>query len=85
MAYIPEASSEGALLSGMDPGHLPQIAALGSFHYKVEKQETSQGTASSMKQLDDTERIHEIAQMLSGSDVSEAAIANAKQLLKVKE
>ena len=64
--------------------HLPQIAALGSFHYKVEKQETSQGTVSSMKQLDDTERIHEIAQMLSGSDVSEAAIANAKQLLKMK-
>ena len=64
--------------------HLPQIAALGSFHYKVEKQETSQGTVSSMKQLDDTERIHEVAQMLSGSDVSEAAIANAKQLLKMK-
>lgn len=65
--------------------HLPQIAALGSFHYKVEKQETSQGTVSSMKQLDDTERVHEIAQMLSGSDVSEAAIANARQLLKVKK
>ena len=64
--------------------HLPQIAALGSFHYKVEKQETSQGTVSSMKQLDDTERVHEIAQMLSGSDVSEAAIANARQLLKKK-
>ena len=64
--------------------HLPQIAALGSFHYKVEKQETSLGTVSSMKQLDDTERVHEIAQMLSGSDVSEAAIANARQLLKMK-
>jgi DNA repair protein RecN (Recombination protein N) len=64
--------------------HLPQIAALGNFHYKVEKQETSQGTVSIMKQLDDTERVHEIAQMLSGSDVSEAAIANARQLLKVK-
>jgi DNA repair protein RecN (Recombination protein N) len=64
--------------------HLPQIAALGSFHYKVEKQETTQGTISSMKQLDDTERVHEIAQMLSGSDVSEAAIANARQLLKKK-
>ena len=64
--------------------HLPQIAALGSYHYKVEKQETAQGTVSSMKQLNDTERVHEIAQMLSGSDVSEAAIANAKQLLKVK-
>jgi len=64
--------------------HLPQIAALGSFHYKVEKQETSQGTVSSMKQLDDTERVYEIAQMLSGSNVSEAAIANARQLLKKK-
>ena len=64
--------------------HLPQIAALGSFHYKVEKQETSQGTVSSMKQLDDTERVNEIAQMLSGSNVSEAAIANARQLLKMK-
>ena len=64
--------------------HLPQIAALGGIHYKVEKEETPQGTVSSMKQLDETERVHEIAQMLSGSDVSEAAIANAKQLLKVK-
>lgn len=64
--------------------HLPQIAALGSFHYKVEKQETAQGTISSMKQLDDTERVNEIAQMLSGSNVSEAAIANARQLLKKK-
>lgn len=64
--------------------HLPQIAALGTTHYKVEKQETAQGTVSSMKQLNETERIHEIAQMLSGSDVSEAAIANAKQLLKTK-
>jgi DNA repair protein RecN (Recombination protein N) len=64
--------------------HLPQIAALGTTHYKVEKQETIFGTVSSMKQLTDDERIHEIAQMLSGSDVSEAAIANAKQLLKVK-
>lgn len=65
--------------------HLPQIAALGTSHYKVEKQETPQGTVSSMKQLSDEERISEIAQMLSGSDVSEAAIANAKQLLKVKK
>ena len=64
--------------------HLPQIAALGTAHYKVEKQETIFGTVSSMHQLTDNERILEIAQMLSGSDVSEAAIAYAKQLLKVK-
>ena len=64
--------------------HLPQIAALGTAHYKVSKQETPQGTVSQMEELNPAERITEIAQMLSGSDVSEAAIANAKQLLKVK-
>ena len=64
--------------------HLPQIAALGTTHYKVEKQETVFGTVSSMHQLSPDERIHEIAQMLSGSDVSAAAIANAKELLKTK-
>ena len=64
--------------------HLPQIAALGTTHYKVEKQETVFGTVSSMHQLTADERVHEIAQMLSGSDVSAAAIANAKELLKIK-
>ena len=63
--------------------HLPQIAALGSTHYKVEKKETAQGTISRMTQLSPEERIHEIAQMLSGSDISDAAIQNAKQLLRI--
>lgn len=62
--------------------HLPQIAALGSVHYKVEKSETASGTSSQMRQLNDDERVREIAQMLSGSDISEAAIQNAKELLK---
>lgn len=61
--------------------HLPQIAAAGSTHYKVAKQETEQGTVSTMKQLSDEQRITEIAQMLSGSDVSQAAVDNAKSLL----
>ncbi|SHL66145.1 DNA repair protein RecN (Recombination protein N) [Xylanibacter ruminicola] len=61
--------------------HLPQIAALGSVHYKVEKNETANGTTSKMRQLDTDERVREIAQMLSGSDISEAAIQNAKALL----
>ena len=61
--------------------HLPQIAALGSVHYKVEKNETASGTTSKMRQLDADERVREIAQMLSGSDVTEAAIQNAKALL----
>ena len=63
--------------------HLPQIAALGSTHYKVYKEETAQGTTTHMQLLTQDERVREIAQMLSGSDVSEAAIANAKQLLKL--
>ena len=62
--------------------HLPQIAAMGSHHYRVSKEETPQGTTSSMHLLNDDERVKEIAQMVSGSDVSEAAIANAKALLK---
>ncbi len=61
--------------------HLPQIAAAGSTHYKVVKQETEQGTVSTMTQLSDEQRITEIAQMLSGSDVSQAAVDNAKSLL----
>ena len=61
--------------------HLPQIAALGTTHYKVSKQEGPQGTTSQMQLLTAEERVSEIAQMLSGSDVSAAAIENAKQLL----
>lgn len=63
--------------------HLPQIAALGTTHYKVYKEDTTDGTISHMQMLTPDERIREIAQMLSGSDVSEAAINNAKQLLKI--
>lgn len=62
--------------------HLPQIAAKGTTHYKVFKEETESGTSSHMQILDKKERITEIAQMLSGSEVSNAAINNAKELLK---
>lgn len=63
--------------------HLPQIAAMGSHHYKVNKEETDEGTISRMTELSQQERVQEIAQMLSGSDVSEAALANAKELLRI--
>ena len=63
--------------------HLPQIAAMGSHHYKVSKEETDEGTISRMTELSQQERIQEIAKMLSGSDVSEAALANAKELLRI--
>ena len=63
--------------------HLPQIAAIGTSHYKVAKSETANGTTSTMKELTPDERVNEIAQMLSGSDVTAAAIQNAKELLKI--
>ena len=61
--------------------HLPQIAALGTVHYKVEKHDTKEGTVSLMRRLTDEERVAEIAQMLSGSNVTDAAVHNARELL----
>ncbi len=61
--------------------HLPQIAAMGSNHYKVYKEQGADNTKTHMEQLDNDKRIKEIAQMLSGSNVSDAAISNAKELL----
>ena len=61
--------------------HLPQIASIGSNHYKVLKEETGEGTTSTMTLLNMDERVEEIAKMLSGSNISQAAIDNAKMLL----
>lgn len=61
--------------------HLPQIAAMGSHHFKVMKEETQTGTISQMRELTPAQRVEEIAQMLSGSDISQAALANAKELI----
>lgn len=63
--------------------HLPQIAALGKNHYKVSKTETPNGTISNMTPLNEQQRIEEIAQMLSGSNITKAALANARELLNV--
>lgn len=63
--------------------HLPQIAAMGKNHYKVSKTETPNGTISNMTQLNEQQRIEEIAQMLSGSNITKAALANARELLNV--
>ena len=62
--------------------HLPQIAAMGATHYKVYKEDKGDTTVSTMTMLSTDERVTEIAQMLSGSDITEAAISNAKALLK---
>lgn len=64
--------------------HLPQIAAMGATHYKVYKEDKADTTVSTMTKLNTDDRVREIAQMLSGSDISEAAISNAKALLKIK-
>ena len=61
--------------------HLPQIASKGKTHYKVYKEDTEVGTNSHIRQLNQEERIHEIANMLSGATLTEAALNNAKALL----
>ena len=61
--------------------HLPQIAALGSTHYKVYKEDHAEGTSSHIVQLDEKGRVEEIAHMLSGTTLTDAAINNAKELL----
>lgn len=61
--------------------HLPQIAARGIAHYKVYKEDTETGTNSHIRRLSDEERVKEIANMLSGATLTEAALNNAKALL----
>lgn len=61
--------------------HLPQIAAMGQHHFLVYKEETSQTTATHIRELCREERITEIANMLSGEKLTQAAIENAKTLL----
>ena len=65
--------------------HLPQIAAMGEAHYKVEKEETDKGTISHMRRLDDKERLTAVAAMLSGDNITPAALENAKELLAARQ
>lgn len=62
--------------------HLPQIAARGRAHYKVYKKDSDTETNSHIRRLTDEERIEEIAHMLSGATLTEAALSNARALLK---
>ncbi len=61
--------------------HLPQIAAKGNQHYKVFKEDINGVTTTNLKQLSENERIIEVAEMLSGKNISESAIMHAKELL----
>jgi len=83
------AISLGKLMKEMAQGHqvisishLPQIAARGDAHYFVFKNSTSKKTVSSIKKLNDGERVEEIAKMIGGAKPSPSAIANAKELIK---
>lgn len=82
------ADKMGKIMSGMATHmqvlaitHLPQVAAKGHKHYKVYKEDTEERTISHIKQLTDDDRVTEIAKMLSGATVSDAALANARELL----
>ncbi len=61
--------------------HLPQVAAKGQHHYKVFKEEHKKGISSNIKLLNEDERLVELAEMLGGNNITESAIAHAKQLL----
>ena len=63
--------------------HLPQIAAKGTAHYKVYKEDTADATVSHIRPLTTEERINELAQMMSAGTLTEAAINNAREMLGV--
>jgi len=79
MGEIMKEMSEGMQIFAIT--HLPQIAAKGTAHFKVSKSTIGEDTQSELKLLSDTERVIEIAQMLSGAVVSDSALNHAKALL----
>jgi DNA repair protein RecN (Recombination protein N) len=62
--------------------HLPQVAARGTKHYHVYKDEAGDSTITKIKLLNPEERITEVARLLSGSEITETAVRNAKELIK---
>ena len=81
MAQIMAQMSSGASQQVLAITHLPQIAAKGNVHYFVYKEDEGGRTLTRIRQLDPEQRITELAHMLSGSTVTEAAMENARQLL----
>jgi DNA repair protein RecN (Recombination protein N) len=83
------ADKVGKILSGMGKymqvvniTHLPQIASRGTRHYHVYKEDTGDSTVTRIKLLSHDERIQEVARLLSGSEITETAVRNAKELIK---
>lgn len=82
MAHIMQQMSEGGR-QVISITHLPQIAAMGTHHYRVYKEEGDDRTTSHITLLDPSERITELAHMLSGTTLTEAAMENARTLLQM--
>lgn len=61
--------------------HLPQVAGKGDQHFRVFKTDTADQTITHIEQLSDEQRLHEVARMLSGSDITSEALANARTLI----
>jgi len=83
------ADKVGQILAGMGKymqvvniTHLPQVASRGTKHYHVYKDDTGDATITRIKLLSSEERIYEVARLLSGSEITETAIKNAKELIK---
>ena len=74
-------SEMGRYMQVVNITHLPQVAARGKGHYHVYKDDTEHSTITRVKLLNDEERIHEVAKLLSGSEVTETALKNARELL----
>lgn len=85
------ASMVGSILSDMGKSmqvinitHLPQVAARGRVHYHIYKEESDHSTITRVRLLNDVDRVMEVARLLSGSTVTDAALRNARELLKGK-
>ncbi|MCW8823372.1 MAG: DNA repair protein RecN, partial [Ignavibacteriaceae bacterium] len=65
--------------------HLPQIASLAVHHYSIEKIAQNERVISSIKKLPESERITEIAKLLSGEKITEASLKSARELIGIKE
>ncbi len=63
--------------------HLPQVASMGTEHFVVYKEDTADATFTRIRKLQPKQRITEIARMLSGEEITDAALSNARVLLRV--
>lgn len=81
MAKIMQQMGAGGHRQVISITHLPQIAAVGAQHYRVYKEDTPTGTTSRIARLTQEERVEELAHMLSGASLTQAAVDNARALL----